>query len=165
METNTFTVVRSPMGSWFRGERPENPTYRGCEIYLITADCFAKAKMKAQSIRSGIVKKGSPLPTQEKPLSGISNCEAKLPQSVSQRLRNRLEDDLGVSLPKAPERIWGESSSACRWFVSDRNGIEYLSYHPMSECVRSDVKLLISGSPNEPKTKFISIEPIIESKD
>lgn len=35
----------------------------------------------------------------------------------------------------------------------------------MSECVRSDVKLVVSTNPSEPSKKFVSIEPITESKD
>ena len=84
--------------------------------------------------------------------------------SVSQRLRNRLEDELDIFLPAAPQRIWGESGSACRWFVSDRNGVEYLSYHPMSDCVRSDVRLVVSDNLNQPRQKFVSIE-LVGAKD
>lgn len=78
--------------------------------------------------------------------------------SASQRLRNRLEDDLGIRLPAAPQRIWGEPSGSCRWFVNDDKGNEYLSYHPMSECVRPDVRLVVSDNLSQPRQKFISIE-------
>lgn len=84
--------------------------------------------------------------------------------SVSLRLRNRLEDDLGVSLPAAPQRIWGEPSGSCRWFVHDDKGNEYLSYHPMSDCVRSDVRLVVSDNLHYPKQKFVSIE-LVEASD
>jgi hypothetical protein len=98
-------------------------------------------------------------------IDGETKMAASPRLSTSQRLRNRLEDELDIYLPAAPQRIYGESSASCRWFVSDRNGIEYLSYHPMSECVRSDVKLVVSTNPSEPSKKFVSIEPITESKD
>ncbi len=84
---------------------------------------------------------------------------AKRPRlAVSQRLRNRLEDDLDIHLPTAPQRIWGEPSGSCRWFVHDDKGGEYLSYHPMSDCVRSDVRLVVSGCLGSTNTKFVSIE-------
>lgn len=62
-----WTVVRFPVGSWSHGGKPTDPDYEHCEVYQIMASSAAKATKKAQSTRTQLVKKGAPLPSQERP--------------------------------------------------------------------------------------------------
>jgi hypothetical protein len=67
MDIKTLTVVRFPAGDWSGGGRPSDPDYAQCEVYLIQAESFEKAKKKAQSVRASLVKKGLSLPSQTTP--------------------------------------------------------------------------------------------------
>lgn len=67
MDTRLWTVVRFPAGVWSTGGKPSSPDYEDCEVYQIPADSREKATKKAQAVRSRLVKKGSPLPTQNAP--------------------------------------------------------------------------------------------------
>lgn len=62
-----WTIVRFPAGDWSGGGSRNSPDYAECEVYVIGAESFDKAKKKAQSVRSGLVKKGAALPTQAAP--------------------------------------------------------------------------------------------------
>lgn len=68
MESRLWTVVRFPDGSWSGGGKPSEPDYEHCEVYRIPAESLEKAKKKAQSVRSRLVKTGSALPSQSSPL-------------------------------------------------------------------------------------------------
>ena len=63
----TLTVVRFPSGDWSGGGLSTDPDYQHCEVYLMPAENFAKAKRQAQSARARLVKNGLPLPTQAAP--------------------------------------------------------------------------------------------------
>lgn len=67
MEKRLWTVGRFPAGVWSGGGSRNDPDYAECEVYLIPAESLERAKKKAQSIRAGLVKKGSQLPTQTAP--------------------------------------------------------------------------------------------------
>ncbi len=67
MESRIWTVVRFPAGVWSGGGSRNDPDYSECEVFLIPAESLHKAKKKAQAVRAGLVKKGSPLPTQATP--------------------------------------------------------------------------------------------------
>lgn len=67
MESRLWTVARYPAGTWDTGGKISDPAYEGCEVYQILAKDRDQAKKKAQSTRSSLVRKGSPLPTQASP--------------------------------------------------------------------------------------------------
>lgn len=67
MKMNRQTIVRFPAGSWSGGGNPEDPDYAMCEVYVIQAPSFEKAKKRAQSVRAQLRKKGAALPTQASP--------------------------------------------------------------------------------------------------
>jgi len=77
--------------------------------------------------------------------------------TLSEQLRNRLEDDFGIVLPSAPQRIWGEPSGSCRWHVTDQNGNEYLSYNTMAQCVKAS-KIVRSKSLGGNNKYFVECE-------
>lgn len=52
-----WTVVRFPDGSWSYGGNPNDPDYKLCEIFRITAESGEDAKKKAQSTRSRALRK------------------------------------------------------------------------------------------------------------
>lgn len=67
METRLWTVARYPVGTWDTGGKTSDPAYESCEVYQVLAESRDQAKKKAQSTRSSLVRKGSPLPTQASP--------------------------------------------------------------------------------------------------
>ena len=67
METRLWTVVRFPSGEWSTGGKPSAPEYESCEVYLIPAEGRENTKKKAQSVRAGLVRKKSALPSQNAP--------------------------------------------------------------------------------------------------
>lgn len=67
MEARLWTVARYPAGTWDTGGKISDPAYECCEVYQVLAKDRDQAKKKAQSARSTLVRKGSPLPTQASP--------------------------------------------------------------------------------------------------
>jgi hypothetical protein len=67
MASRLWTVARFPAGMWSAGGKPSDSDYSLCEVYQVPAESAEKATKKAQSVRSRLVKKGSPLPTQAAP--------------------------------------------------------------------------------------------------
>lgn len=62
-----MTVARYPAGTWDTGGKISDHAYECCEVYQILATDRDQAKKKAQSVRSGLVRKGNTLPTQASP--------------------------------------------------------------------------------------------------
>lgn len=62
-----YTIVRFPAGDWSGGGKPDDPDYALCEVYIIPADSYDKAKKKAQAVRARLLKNGAPLPSQASP--------------------------------------------------------------------------------------------------
>lgn len=71
MKSRLWTVVRFPAAAWSGGGSRNDPAYADCEVYLIPAESFDKAKKKAQSIRARLVKNGTALPTQAAPYAAV----------------------------------------------------------------------------------------------
>lgn len=67
MQTQLWTVARFPSGTWSTGGRVTCEEYEMCEVYQIPASSRDEAKKKAQSVRSRLVKRQLPLPTQSAP--------------------------------------------------------------------------------------------------
>ncbi|HDS1721739.1 hypothetical protein NPS53_09515 [Pseudomonas putida] len=67
MEQKLWTVARYAAGTWDTGGRVSDPAYAECEVYQILAESRDKAKKKAQSVRSTMIRKGLTLPSQAEP--------------------------------------------------------------------------------------------------
>lgn len=62
-----ITVVRFPNGTWSWGGPVSDPDYSECEVYVVPFVSEADAKKKAQAVRSRLVAKALPLPSQLAP--------------------------------------------------------------------------------------------------
>jgi hypothetical protein len=64
---SALTVARFPNGSWTNGGATTDSDYENCEVYVVPSLNRDVAKKKAQRVRSRLVAKGLPLPTQALP--------------------------------------------------------------------------------------------------
>lgn len=67
MNAKLWTVARFPAGIWDTGGKTTDPAYEFCEVYRVGATSREEAKKKAQGVRSNLMRKGSPLPSQSAP--------------------------------------------------------------------------------------------------
>lgn len=72
MSAKLWTVVRYPAGIWDTGGKPTDPAYEFCEVYRVETVSREQAKKKAQGVRSSLVRKGHPLPSQSAPYTATS---------------------------------------------------------------------------------------------
>lgn len=56
---------------------------------------------------------------------------------LSERLKAKIEQDLGVEVVDGPHRIWGVKGAAHRWEVTLSGGITLTSEDTMADAVRT----------------------------
>ena len=54
---------------------------------------------------------------------------------MSERLKAKVENDLGISVASGPHRIWGARGAAHRWRIETAEGHEYSCEDTMRESV------------------------------